>query len=143
MLKFTEETESSTNTEKTKRILRILENFITLIFPPTHHSKMNLQDEPNDKLNGSLPPEDANKEESCILIEENISTVDLANDTITETKDTEVRDRSTVDDTTDETGVIEDTLPSEFQVIDEIGSQENEEDGSGEEVAEVETNGVS
>lgn len=84
-------------------------------------------------------------EESCILVEENISIVDLADDTIQDQPGSELCNDSTAE--TDE--LIDDAvdvIPAEFQVIDEVGGSqeiyESEQEVDGQ-VEEGEINGVS
>jgi hypothetical protein len=89
---------------------------------------MNLQDDPIDNSSTvqAVPSED-----SCILVEEDISIVDLANDT----KLSESRDEVADTDSTVDEEVIDDKLPCEFQVIDEVGSSQEEEAENGEVLA--------
>jgi hypothetical protein len=90
---------------------------------------MNLQDDPIDN---SSTVQAVPLEESCILVEEDISIVDLANDTkLSESRD-EVGDTDSI---VEEEGVIDDKLPSEFQVIDEVGSSQEEAAENGEVLA--------
>lgn len=86
---------------------------------------MNLQQESPDSPNDSTAIQNGDKEESCVLIEENISTIEI-DDTIQDPTNA-----SAIDLLNESGELIEDEiLSSEFQVIDEVGgSQEVEENG--------------
>jgi hypothetical protein len=81
-------------------------------------------------------------DESCVLIEEDLSIVSIADDdTIIEEPEICNLSSDNVDKTVEELIFDSDAIPSEFQIIDEVaGSQESEENGVAE---EGEMNGVS
>jgi hypothetical protein len=101
---------------------------------------MDLNDESPESPIDSTAIQNGDKEESCVLIEENISIVDIADDTIQE--ELQLNDSSANNNETSEELIEEstDAIPSEYQVIDEVcGSQELVENGG----VEDEINGVS
>lgn len=105
---------------------------------------MDLQTESPESPDDSCATDYKNIENSCILVEKNITIVDL-----TETDDTliqkpEFGNESAANDT-NSVELIEDSIPGEFQIIDEVGGSQ-EIEGNNEEkeqdVAEGELNGV-
>jgi hypothetical protein len=90
-----------------------------------------------DSPNDSAAIQNGDKEESCILIEENISIIEIDETIKTQDEDEE----SSLNNNSDE--LIEDPpdcLPSEFQVIDEVGGSQEIQEEQQEEGGEL--NGV-
>lgn len=108
-----------------------------------HNESPESPNDPADTHNGSKD------DESCVLVEENISIVNLAEDTIRDSELCSESSNELKDDAEELIEDIVDAIPNEFQVIDEVGgSQEIEENENGEKQDELveeegEVNGVS
>ena len=90
---------------------------------------MNTEDDPNDSQLNSTVEVNGSLEESCIILEENISVVEIGDDTIkdeTSSCNEEKSENITIDAEEGEIKSNLDELPSEFQVIDEVGSSQDD-----------------
>lgn len=110
-------------------------------------TKMNTEDDPNDLQSNPAIEVNGKLEESCIILEENISVVEIVDDTVqdeTSFCNEEKIESITIDEEEGEITPNVHELPSEFQVIDEVGC--SQDDGASVEIQDGDAsqlNGVS